>query len=226
MAMALILAVPRRLPEGAGMMQPRRMGRAGARRHAGASHRRQERSASSAWGASARRSRGARADLRSRRSTTTTAGGSTRTSRPSWARPGGRASTRCWRGSTSCRSTCRTRLRPSTCINARRLKLMKPTAYVVNTARGEVIDENALTRMLRAGELAGAGLDVYERGRDVEPAAARPAERAAAAAHGLGDDRGAARDGREGDHQHQDLRRRPPAAGPGRSRDVVRRRLA
>ena len=45
-------------------------------------------------------------------------------------------------------------------LNARRLKLMKPTAYIVNTARGEVIDENALTRMLRAGELAGAGLDV------------------------------------------------------------------
>jgi glyoxylate reductase len=54
-------------------------------------------------------------------------------------------------------------------LNARRLKLMKPTAYIVNTARGEVIDENALTRMLRAGELAGAGLDVYERGHDVNP---------------------------------------------------------
>ena len=54
-------------------------------------------------------------------------------------------------------------------INARRLKLMKPTAYVVNTSRGEVIDENALTRMLRAGELAGAGLDVFENGTDVNP---------------------------------------------------------
>ncbi len=54
-------------------------------------------------------------------------------------------------------------------MNARRLKLMKPTAYVVNTARGEVIDENALTRMLRAGELAGAGLDVYEHGHDINP---------------------------------------------------------
>ncbi|MEP4197279.1 MAG: D-glycerate dehydrogenase [Aliishimia sp.] len=47
-------------------------------------------------------------------------------------------------------------------LNARRLKLMKPDAVIVNTARGEVIDENALTRMLRAGEIAGAGLDVYE----------------------------------------------------------------
>ncbi|SFJ30533.1 glyoxylate reductase [Jannaschia pohangensis] len=54
-------------------------------------------------------------------------------------------------------------------LNARRLKLMKPTAVIVNTSRGEVIDENALTRMLRAGELAGAGLDVYERGRGVNP---------------------------------------------------------
>lgn len=50
-------------------------------------------------------------------------------------------------------------------MNARRLKLMKPTAVIVNTSRGEVIDENALTRGLRAGELAGAGLDVYENGR-------------------------------------------------------------
>jgi glyoxylate reductase len=54
-------------------------------------------------------------------------------------------------------------------LNARRLKLMKPNAVIVNTSRGEVIDENALTRGLRAGELAGAGLDVYERGTDVNP---------------------------------------------------------
>ncbi len=54
-------------------------------------------------------------------------------------------------------------------MNARRLKLMKPSAVIVNTSRGEVIDENAMTRMLRAGELAGAGLDVYENGTDVNP---------------------------------------------------------
>ncbi len=52
-------------------------------------------------------------------------------------------------------------------LSARRLKLMRPEAYVVNTARGEVIDENALIRMIAAGELAGAGLDVFEH----EPAA-------------------------------------------------------
>ncbi len=55
-------------------------------------------------------------------------------------------------------------------MNARRLKLMKPSAVLVNTARGEVVDENALTRMLRAGELAGAGLDVFERGAEINPA--------------------------------------------------------
>ncbi len=54
-------------------------------------------------------------------------------------------------------------------LNARRLKLMKPSAVVVNTSRGEVIDQNALTRTLRAGELAGAGLDVYEHGTDINP---------------------------------------------------------
>ncbi|WP_420858129.1 2-hydroxyacid dehydrogenase [Marivivens marinus] len=54
-------------------------------------------------------------------------------------------------------------------MNARRLKLMKPDAVIVNTSRGEVIDENALTRMLRAGEIAGAGLDVFERGAEINP---------------------------------------------------------
>jgi glyoxylate reductase len=54
-------------------------------------------------------------------------------------------------------------------MNARRLKLLKPSAVIVNTSRGEVIDENALTRGLRAGEIAGAGLDVYERGTEINP---------------------------------------------------------
>lgn len=54
-------------------------------------------------------------------------------------------------------------------MNARRLKLMKPSAVIVNTSRGEVIDENAMARMLRAGEIAGAGLDVYEHGAEVNP---------------------------------------------------------
>jgi len=51
-------------------------------------------------------------------------------------------------------------------MNARRLKLMKPEAVIVNTSRGEVIDEHALTRLLKAGGIAGAGLDVYEYGEE------------------------------------------------------------
>ncbi len=54
-------------------------------------------------------------------------------------------------------------------LSARRLKLLQPQAYVVNTSRGEVIDENALTRMLAAKELAGAGLDVFEHEPAVNP---------------------------------------------------------
>ena len=54
-------------------------------------------------------------------------------------------------------------------LSARRLSLLKPTAYVVNTARGEVIDENALARMIENNELAGAGLDVFEHEPAVNP---------------------------------------------------------
>jgi glyoxylate reductase len=54
-------------------------------------------------------------------------------------------------------------------LSARRLKLLRPSVYVVNTARGEVIDENALARMIEAGELAGAGLDVFEHEPAVNP---------------------------------------------------------
>ena len=54
-------------------------------------------------------------------------------------------------------------------LNARRLKLMKPDAYIVNTARGEVIDENALVEALQNKEIAGAGLDVFEQEPAVNP---------------------------------------------------------
>jgi len=54
-------------------------------------------------------------------------------------------------------------------LSARRLKLMKPSAYIVNTARGEIIDENALVHALLEGRIAGAGLDVYEREPSIDP---------------------------------------------------------
>jgi phosphoglycerate dehydrogenase-like enzyme len=47
-------------------------------------------------------------------------------------------------------------------IRARELGLMRPTAYLVNTSRGPIVDEGALIAALRAGAIAGAGLDVYE----------------------------------------------------------------
>jgi glyoxylate reductase len=54
-------------------------------------------------------------------------------------------------------------------LSARRLKLLRPDAYIVNTARGEVIDENTLARMIEAGEIGGAGLDVFEYEPAVNP---------------------------------------------------------
>jgi glyoxylate reductase len=54
-------------------------------------------------------------------------------------------------------------------LSARRLKYLRPHAILVNTARGEIIDEAALTKMLEAGELGGAGLDVFEHEPAVSP---------------------------------------------------------
>ncbi len=54
-------------------------------------------------------------------------------------------------------------------LSARRLALLQPTAYVVNTARGDIIDEDALVTMLETGKLAGAGLDVFEHEPAVNP---------------------------------------------------------
>ncbi|MCZ7912849.1 D-glycerate dehydrogenase [Agrobacterium leguminum] len=54
-------------------------------------------------------------------------------------------------------------------ISARRLALMQPTSYIVNTARGDIIDEAAMIQYLREGKIAGAGLDVYENEPAVNP---------------------------------------------------------
>ena len=69
-------------------------------------------------------------------------------------------------------------------LSARRLKLMRPEAYIVNTARGEVIDENALVKLITDGEIAGAGLDVFEHEPAViaEAGAARARRQGGAAA--------------------------------------------
>ena len=54
-------------------------------------------------------------------------------------------------------------------INAARIAMMKPTAYLINTARGDLIDEEALIAALEAGKLGGAGLDVYAREPMIDP---------------------------------------------------------
>lgn len=54
-------------------------------------------------------------------------------------------------------------------LSARRLELIQPHAFLINTARGEVVDEAALIRLLKHGQIAGAGLDVYENAPHVSP---------------------------------------------------------
>lgn len=58
-------------------------------------------------------------------------------------------------------------------LSAERLSLMQKSAYVVNTARGEIIDENALAQQIENGKLAGAGLDVFEKEPTLSPALAK-----------------------------------------------------
>ncbi|MEZ5810476.1 MAG: D-glycerate dehydrogenase [Rhizobiaceae bacterium] len=54
-------------------------------------------------------------------------------------------------------------------LSGRRLELVQPTAYIVNTARGEIIDEDALIALIEKGRIAGTGLDVYEHEPAVNP---------------------------------------------------------
>jgi glyoxylate reductase len=61
-------------------------------------------------------------------------------------------------------------------LSARRLKLVRKDAYIVNTARGEVIDEATLTKLIESGEIAGAALDVFEHEPAVNPKLVRLAK--------------------------------------------------
>jgi len=67
--------------------------------------------------------------------------------------------------SVNCPSTPQTRH----LINAERLALMGPESYIVNTARGDIIDEAALAQALQTGQISGAGLDVYEQEPRIHP---------------------------------------------------------
>jgi glyoxylate reductase len=68
-------------------------------------------------------------------------------------------------------------------IDADALALMRPTAYLINTARGGLIDEEALVDALAAGELAGAALDVFEHEPQVHPDLVHRTRRVVLAAH-------------------------------------------
>jgi glyoxylate reductase len=125
-------------------------------------------------------------------------------------------------------------------IDERALRLMKPTAYLVNCARGPVVDEAALVRALREGWIAGAGLDVYEEAASgvagVPERRPNPSYRVGIEgdADSDGHDRGGGRAGRPGRPEAGPRRESggagglvdPPSRGWGRLRDVDPRSTA
>ena len=160
MTMALILAVARRLVEGAQRHSATANGPAGARPGCSATASPASGSASSAWAASARRSPAAPTPSACR-STITTAAASPARSRSSWRRPIGKRSTRCWRAWTSSRSIARTRRRPIICCRRAGWRICGRRPFVVNTARGEI------DRRERAGADARGGRNGRRRPRRV-----------------------------------------------------------
>ena len=106
-------------------------------------------------------------------------------------------------------------------LSGRRLRLLQPHAILVNTARGEIVDEETLAELLEEGKLGGAGLDVFEHEPQDQPApdqAGGAGPRGPAAAYGFGDAGEPHRDGREGHHQREDLHGWASPAGSGAAR--------
>ena len=94
------------------------------------------------------------------RSTITTAAACPKRSKRNWARAIMRASTRCCGSATVVTIHCPHTAETHEMVSAARIGAMKPTAYLINTARGEIVDEKALIAALKTGRIAGAGLDV------------------------------------------------------------------
>ena len=109
-------------------------------------------------------------------------------------------------------------------LSARRLKLIRPQAYIVNTARGEVIDENALVRLIASGDDRRRRTRRFRAraGGQSEAGQARAHRQGrAVAAHGLGHARRPHRHGGKGDRQHQDFSGWASPSRPRAAVDVV-----